>query len=63
MQQQPQDLGSQLDDYFAGVGAGAGVVTANAPSGQLHTTNPFAMVNSPMERSVSPGYGMIDLLL
>jgi len=55
-QQQLGDLGSQMD-YFAGVGAGTGgVVTANTP-GQLHITNPFAMVNSPMEGRASPGYG------
>ncbi|RPB23133.1 Adaptor protein complex beta subunit [Terfezia boudieri ATCC MYA-4762] len=46
--QQQQDLGSQIDDYFAGVGSGT-TVTANA--GQFATTNPFAMVpvGTPMD--------------
>jgi len=53
--QQQQDLGSQIDDYFAGVGGGA-VVTANA--GQFAATNPFAMVpvGTPMDGRQG-GYG------
>ncbi|KAF8430135.1 hypothetical protein EV426DRAFT_708259 [Tirmania nivea] len=46
--QQQQDLGSQIDDYFTGMGGGS-AVTANV--GQFPTTNPFAMVpvGTPMD--------------